>query len=336
MAQAELARSAAAAFRALHLNGEAPCFQAALDRIARVAPCPAPVLIEGETGTGKELAARAIHRLSQRRERAFVPVNCGTLPETLVESELFGHVRGAFTDARENRAGLVAAAAGGTLFLDEVDSLPARGQVALLRLLQEHEYRPVGGRATLRSDIRVIAATNAGLEGAVARGAFREDLLFRLKVLTVAMPPLRERDGDAALLARGFLARYAAEHGRPVPRLAPETEAALGAHRWPGNVRELENVLLGAFLMADDGAPLRLPFPEPAPAPMADDGLFREARARALVAFERRYLTGLLRRADGNMSQAARLAGKERSSLIRLVRKHGLRRTDFAGGAGAV
>jgi DNA-binding NtrC family response regulator len=256
-------------------------------------------------------------------------LNCGTLPDALIESELFGHTRGAFTDAREAKGGLVAAAEGGTLFLDEVDSLSSRGQVALLRLLQDREYRPVGGRAPLKADIRIVAATNTALDAAVARGCFREDLLFRLRVLTVTMPPLRERAEDVKLLTRSFLARFAAEYGRPAPRLTEEAEGAIASYAWPGNVRELENRLLSAFLLAEAEVPLRLPGLEASRRP-DDTGLFREARARTIAEFERRYLTTLLRRVGGNMSRASREAGKERSSLIRLVRKHGLKRDDFA------
>lgn len=318
-----------ATFGGLRLIGESFSFREALRRIERIAPYDVPVLVEGETGTGKELAARAMHALSPRRRRAFVPLNCGTLPDALIESELFGHTKGAFTDAREAKGGLVAAAEGGTLFLDEVDSLSSRGQVALLRLLQDREYRPVGGRTPLRADIRIVAATNTGLEAAVSRGCFREDLLFRLRVLTVTMPPLRERSEDVKLLARSFLARFAADYGRPVPHLTAETESAIAAYAWPGNVRELENRLLSAFLLAEPEATLRLPGVEPGRCP-EDKGLFREARARSIADFERRYLTALLRRVGGNMSRASREAGKERSSLIRLVRKHGLKRDDFA------
>ena len=316
-------------FSGMRLVGESFAFREALRRIERIAPYDVPVLIEGETGTGKELAARAVHALGPRRRRAFVPLNCGTLPDALIESELFGHTKGAFTDAREAKGGLVAAAEGGTLFLDEVDSLSSRGQVALLRLLQDNEYRPVGGRTPLRANIRMVAATNAELSSAVVRGCFREDLLFRLRVLTVTMPPLRERDEDVKLLARSFLARFAAQYGRPTPRLTEETEGAISSYAWPGNVRELENRLLSAFLLAEPEAPVRLPGLEPGRR-TADTGLFREARARTIAEFERRYLTTLLRRVGGNMSRASREAGKERSSLIRLVRKHGLKRDDFA------
>lgn len=321
-------------FAALNLVGESACFRAALGLIERVARCDATVLILGETGTGKELAGRAIHYLGVRRDAPFVPVNCGAIPETLVESELFGHARGAFTDARTAREGIVAQAAGGTLFLDEVDSLSPRSQVALLRFLQDREYRPVGGERARQADVRVLAATNADLETLVGRRLFRQDLLFRLNVLSLRLPPLREREGDAALLADLFVRRLAEQYRTGPKALDPKLLASLAARPWPGNVRELENFIHRAFLLADGpilGAP-----PEAGPArgaagPAEAAALpFQAAKARAIREFERRYLIELLTRAEGNVSLAARLSGKERSRLGRLLKKHGLERARFA------
>jgi DNA-binding NtrC family response regulator len=325
------------AFARLNLVGASPAFLAARRLLQRVAPCPAPVLVQGETGTGKELFARAVHYLSDRRSGPFIPVNCGALPDSLVESELFGHVRGAFTDAREAREGLVAQARGGTLFLDELETLSPRGQVALLRFLQDQEYRPVGGRIVRDANVRVVGSTNASLDALVAKGQYRHDLLFRLNVLVLDLPPLRAREDDVVLLANVFVQRLARQYSRPAPRLHPRARAFLRSHTWPGNVRELENLMHREFLLCDG--------PEIDPTPAApsecarlaaamdasaqDDSAlttfpFRAAKARAVEAFERAYLAELLERARGNVSLAARLAGKERSRLSRLIRKHGL------------
>ncbi len=322
-------------FAALNLVGDAPAFRRALSLIQRVAACDATVLLQGQTGTGKELAARAIHYLSSRRAAPFVPVNCGAIPETLVESELFGHARGAFTDAKESREGVIGQAHGGTLLLDEVDALSPRSQVALLRFLQDQEYRPVGGRAVHRADVRVIAATNADLPALVARGLYREDLLFRLDLLTVCLPPLRERPGDARILAELFVARFSRQYGT-MKALHRDALPYLASHSWPGNVRELENAVHREFLLGDG------PFVRVAPAsPVPDEPTavtthpsltsldFRQAKARMIANFERAYLVELLDRAGGNLSLAARLSGKERSRLGKLVRKHGLTRGHF-------
>lgn len=285
-------------FRSLHLLGNAPPFLEALRRISKVSVCDANVHIQGETGTGKELAARAIHALSPRRKCPFVPVNCGALPDSLVESELFGHARGAFTDAKEAQLGVVGQALGGTLFLDEIDSLSPRSQVVLLRFLQEREYRPVGGRLISDADVRVISASNADLESTVERGGpFRHDLLYRLNVLAVRMPPLRERRPDILPLAHAILERLGRQYRRPGVRLDPESARALDRYAWPGNVRELENVLLREFLLAD-GPVIRLPAlggarerrprgsaaitqaAANAETPVATDELFHLARAR--------------------------------------------------------
>jgi two-component system, NtrC family, response regulator GlrR len=326
------------AFTRLNLIGTSGAFCAARQRLQRLAPCLAPVLVQGETGTGKELFARAVHYLSDRRSGPFIPVNCGALPDSLVESELFGHVRGAFTDAREAREGLVAQARGGTLFLDELETLSVRGQVALLRFLQDQEYRPVGGRVVRDADVRVVGSTNASLEHMAAHGQFRQDLYFRLNVLVLDLPPLRDREDDVVLLANAFIERLARQYGKPVPRVHPRALSFLRSHHWPGNVRELENLVHREFLLCD-GADLD-PTPgvatesaRPRTVPGFDteaEGAltaftFRAAKARAVEAFERAYLAELLARACGNVSLAARLAGKERSRLSKLIRKHGLR-----------
>jgi DNA-binding NtrC family response regulator len=326
-------RSHGAPFQPTRLLGTSPRFRAALALVQRVAPTEAGVLIRGETGTGKELAARAIHYWSPRSGGPFVPVNCGAIPDSLVEAEFFGHMRGAFTDARDRRAGLIAQARGGTLFLDELETLSPRGQVTLLRFLQDQEYRPVGGEVVRDADVRIVGATNADLGAAAARGEFRHDLLFRLDVLTVDLPPLRARGDDVALLAEAFLERLCRRYGRATARLHPDAVARLRAHDWPGNVRELENLIHRELLLAD-GEEIRLESLQPQQAAVADESdaspapltqrSFREAKACAVDAFERAYIAELLTRANGNVSLAARLAGKERSRLGKLLRKHGL------------
>ena len=317
----------------LHLVGESPAWRGAFDLVRRIARNDAPTLIEGETGTGKELVARAIHYMGPRRDFPFIPLNCGALPDTLLESEIFGHEKGAFTDARERRSGLVAEARGGTLFLDEMETMSARAQVVFLRFLQDQTYLPVGGRSLLTADVRIVAASNADLSTLVDRGRFRSDLLFRLRVMHVRLPPLRERIGDVALLARAFLARFSKIHGRPSVRLSVESIAALEAHAWPGNVRELESLLLREFLLREeDGGELDVTRSLRAAGPNVVScaaAPFRSAKARAVAEFERTYLRELLQRARGNLSLAARLSQKDRGTLKRLVKKHGIQATDF-------
>jgi two-component system, NtrC family, response regulator GlrR len=319
-----------AAAAGLGLVGRSPAFRAVLDLLPRLAAYDAPVLLRGETGTGKELVARALHYLSPRQGRPFVPVNCGALPETLLESELFGHVRGAFTDARLDRPGLVAMAEGGTLFLDEVDSLSPKGQVALLRFLQDHEYRQVGGQRLRKADVRVLAATNVDLARRVADGQFRQDLLFRLDVLAVELPPLARRAEDIPLLARHFLARFASQYDRAVPTIEAPALAWLAAQPWPGNVRELENVMHRALLLAENGRvalpPPSLPVPEPALGTALYGGGLRQACAKARWDIEDRYLRELIALTAGNVSEAARRAGIERRAMGRLLKKHGIGR----------
>jgi DNA-binding NtrC family response regulator len=300
-------------------------------RLPTIAGGDATVLIGGETGTGKELAARAIHYLGPRAAFPFVPVNCGALPDTLLEAELFGHERGAFTDARGARAGLVHEAQGGTLCLDEVDSLTPRAQVVLLRLLQDRTFRPIGSSRLQRGDVRFVAITNARLADRIAAGAFRADLYYRLSVFTLELPPLRERKGDVPMLAEHFLQLYA--HGPAVPRLSPGAAAALLAHDWPGNVRELENAILRAVQSCSDGMvqveDLGLPLPDAGPEGAA--GSFTVLKRRAIEAFEREYLLTLMRRSAGNVTRAARAAGKDRRDLGRLLRKYRLDPRAFAG-----
>jgi len=305
-----------------HLIGSSTAFAQARVQIEKSAKVDAIVLIEGETGTGKEMAARALHYLSARRDQPFVPVNCGALAESLVESELFGHERGAFTDAKSASLGLVQEAGGGTLFLDEVDALSAKAQAVLLRFLQDGTYRRVGGSSTRQADVRVIVASNANLQELVEGRRFRRDLLYRINVLTVRMPALRERGDDAIELARTFLARLARQYRREDVRLSPGSLAFIRAHGWPGNVRELENAVHRAFLLSEGNEVQMVPAQA---APEEETPGFRKAKQRAVGEFERQYLTELLEKTRGNLTQAAVLAGQDRSAFGRLVRKHGLR-----------
>ncbi|HEU5283230.1 MAG TPA: sigma-54 dependent transcriptional regulator, partial [Burkholderiales bacterium] len=232
-----------------NLIGRSAAFQDTVRLIQRIALTDAPVLIEGETGTGKEVAARAIHYSGSRRDRPFVPVNCGAIPENLIENELFGHVRGAYTDAREPQPGLIALANGGTLFLDEVETLCPKGQVALLRFLQDLNYRPLGSRREESADVRVIAATNIDLAELVHAKQFRMDLYYRLQILFLRLPPLRERAGDAGLLAEHFVRAFGVRYGGAAARFSPDSLSLLDRYAWPGNVRELENLVHRAFLL---------------------------------------------------------------------------------------
>ena len=314
-------------FTRLNLIGRSPSFLAALLLIRKYATCDATVLIEGETGTGKELAARAIHYLSRRRNLPFIPLNCGAIPENLVESELFGHARGAFTDAKEARIGLIAQAKGGTLFLDEVETISPRAQVALLRVLQDKEYRPIGGAPVTDANVRIVAASNADLKGLVNQGSFRIDLLYRLDVLSLQLPPLRNREGDAALLADVFVERLNRQSDGPRKALHTDAARVLDARPWPGNVRELENLVQREYLLAP-GHVIEISDPAGDTLPggqRSTPELFRVAKARAVAQFERTYVSALLARTSGNLSLAARLAGKDRSDIGRLVRKHRLR-----------
>ncbi|HET8538433.1 MAG TPA: sigma-54 dependent transcriptional regulator [Anaeromyxobacter sp.] len=305
-----------------------------LDRAAQV---DATVLLLGETGTGKELAARAIHYHSARRERRFVPVNCGALPAELVESELFGHARGAFTGAAAAKAGLFEEANGGTIFLDEVGELPLPAQVKLNRVLQEREIRRVGDTTPVPVDVRVIAATHRDLRDEARAGRFREDLFYRLNVLTVTLPPLRERAEDVPALATHFLEKHARAVRRAIRGFDPEAVRRLVAHAWPGNVRELENTVERAVavsageVVAVEDLPPEIASPgQAAPPTGALASLpYRDAIAGARDRVTRDYLVALLTEFAGNVTRAAERAGMERESLHRLLRRHGLRSDDF-------
>jgi DNA-binding NtrC family response regulator len=314
-------------FAGQNFIGSAPLFLATIEKIPSVASCDASVLLVGDTGTGKELCSRSIHYLSSRADKPFVPVNCGAIPADLFENEMFGHESGAFTDARQSRRGLIAETEGGTLFLDEVDSLAPSAQVKLLRFLQERQYRPLGGHYR-HADVRVIAATNQNLNAKVQQGTFREDLFYRLKVVTLRLPELRNRREDISPLAAHFLRMAAQEYNRPVKKLSAGAVQKLTSYTWPGNVRELENVIRQAVVMA--AAPIIRARDLELGIETLDSSetLFAEslktAKARVVEEFERTYLEEMLLVCQGNISKAARRARKDRRSFFALLKKYGL------------
>ncbi|GAB4191910.1 MAG: hypothetical protein Tsb002_21130 [Wenzhouxiangellaceae bacterium] len=323
------------------LIGESPAFRQSLQQLEAMARSGAPVLICGETGTGKELVAKAIHQLSPRAEACFADINCGALPEHLLENELFGHAKGAYTDAGAAQSGLLAQADGGTLFLDEIDGLPMHGQRAMLRFLQDGSYRPLGLGRSCRASVRVIAATNTNLEQQVKLGNFRSDLYYRLNLLAVKLPPLRQRQGDILLLARHFLKRCEKQYGLGGKSLHPLTLSAMQDYHWPGNVRELENFIARSYLMSPDTVIISKPLCDAehisneAPplsseiAQVQQTDSFQQAKQVVIDQFERDYLEQLMLATAGNVSRAAELAGKERRALGKLLKKHGISREDY-------
>ncbi|QSA98411.1 sigma-54-dependent Fis family transcriptional regulator [Methylococcus sp. EFPC2] len=332
-------------FQELNLIGQAPAFRQALDFVSRYATCDATVLVTGETGTGKELAARAIHSLGSRRDGPFVPINCGALQDTLVENELFGHAKGAFTDGRENTLGLIGDAEKGTLFLDEVEALSGKAQVALLRFLQDGTYRPLGSRQTVKANVRIVAASNRDLWEMAAQGEFRSDLIYRLQIGAVRMPSLRERIGDIRLLAQHFIRLYARRYRECEKKLDGASLRRLETHDWPGNVRELENVIHRGFIISDTptiaiddshfargpspagdldacGLPFHIPY----------EVGFRHAKRLVIESFERDYVCWALAESQGNISQAARACDKERRTFGRLLKKYGIDKSEYLPG----
>jgi two-component system NtrC family response regulator len=317
-------------FRAMQLAQRAEVFegmlgsstqmQAVFTFVRKVGPTNAPVLILGESGTGKEMVAAALHRQSSQKNGPFIAINCNAIPENLLESELFGHERGAFTGAHAQRKGHIETASGGTLFLDEIGELPSAVQVKLLRFLQEKRFQRVGGRQEILSDARVIAATNVDLQEAVAKGAFREDLYFRLAVVIVKVPALRERDDDVSALAKEFLRRYGSEHGKPRMTLAPDAQRALRLHQWSGNVRELQNRVQRAVIMADGGRVTAEDLELAGALDAAPAQTLKEAREQV----ERQLISETLRRHGGKITAAAVELGISRPTLYELMEKLGI------------
>jgi two-component system, NtrC family, response regulator PilR len=317
------------------LIGKSPAMQRVFEVIRKIAPARTSVLLIGESGTGKELAARALHEMSGRHENAFIAVNCGAIPETLIESEFFGHVKGAFTGANADRTGLFEAAHGGTIFLDEIGELPVPMQVKLLRVLQERKVKKVGGVQEKEVDVRVVAATNRDLETEVEKGTFRQDLFYRLNVIQLRLPPLRERREDIPILVDHFVRKFAAEHGRKISGVDPDAMSALMNHHFPGNVRELENLIERAVTLAPadriplDSLPPASPLasaaagshlggPEP---PLPEAGIDLE---KVLEDFERGILIKALERTRGNRTEAARILGVTFRSLRYRLSKLGI------------
>lgn len=318
--------------------GQSQAFLETLQVVEKVAHCEAPVLIEGETGTGKELVARAIHYGSCRQKYPFVPVNCGAIPDLLVENELFGHKRGAYTDAQSDNPGLISQAQYGTLFLDEIDTLTPKAQVTLLRFLQDQFYRPLGANGAQTANVRIVVASNADLTALAEQGAFRMDLLFRIKIMHLKLPALRQRNGDAVLLANHFLETSAKRYGRGEKKLHPETLAWFNQYQWPGNIRELENMIYREYLLADTALiKIKSPVMSCADRRMGVDRRkislinmkFNEAKKHVITSFEQCYLAEALQKTQGNVSMAAKLVGKERRAFGKLLKKYGMDKNHF-------
>ena len=336
------------------LLGQSPAFRRAIELARKVAGTDASVLISGESGTGKELIAQFIHSHSRRSGKKLVAVNCAALPEQLLESEMFGHKKGAFTGADRDKAGLLEVANGGTLFLDELTEMPLSLQAKLLRVLQDGVVRRVGSeQPDAVVDVRFVSATNRDPQEAVAQGLLREDLYYRLRVVPIKLPPLRQRTDDIALLAEHFMRHFWERHRQPGETLPPFSDAALDflrARPWRGNVRELQNMIEHTAVVADAGAPLHPDdFPVYDDTPAGGEGskgdatifsgaymndAYHAAKDKLVAQFENEYLTRLVARAGGNMSRAARLAGIDRTTLYRLMEKHGLRRDEYSGTLG--
>jgi two-component system, NtrC family, response regulator len=302
--------------------GTSPQMQGVFSFIRKVATTMAPVLLLGESGTGKEMAAVAIHRRGPRKDGPFIPINCNAIPENLLESELFGHEKGSFTGATMQRVGLVETAKGGTLFLDEIGELPPNIQVKLLRFLQEQRFQRVGGRQELISDARVIAATNVDLKAGINQGSFREDLYFRLAVLVISLPPLRERVDDALLLAQEFLQKYGAQNGKTNIAFAPEALRAINRHPWPGNVRELQNRIKRAVIMADSKRITEKDLELSTGLGFSSSTTLKEARENV----EREMVQRALKRNLNRISSAAAELGISRPTLYELMERLGISR----------
>lgn len=314
------------------LVGKSPTLKRTVDLLRKVARTDANVVIMGESGTGKEVVARCLHSVSHRRERPFVPIDCASIPETLLESELFGHERGAFTGAVDRKLGVFEIADGGTILLDEIGEMSLALQAKLLRVVQERTFRRVGGREEIKIDVRLISATNRDLTQECERGGFRQDLYYRLQVITVPLPPLRERQGDVALLAHHFFMEFMERADKKLDGFDEGAIACMESYAWPGNVRELQNVIERAVVLSDGPliTPVDLPGNlcggdcavrgcQPVPAPAAAQ--FHSAKQSVVSSFERDYLIEHLRRNRGNVSKASSSAGINRRTLYRLIKK---------------
>ena len=311
--------------------GKSASLQKVLKRIKKVSKTEANILIRGDSGTGKELTARSIHKNSERRSRPFVPVDCASLPENLLESELFGHEKGAFTDAHVTRPGIFEYANGGTLFLDEIGELNITLQSKLLRVLQERQVRRVGGRKLLNVDVRIISATNSDLKNAIGEGRFREDLFYRINVISIPLPPLKERKDDIPLLANHFLKHFNKSRKNEVKGISVEAMERMERYHWPGNVRELQNVIERALSLMDSESIVPEDLPEKIRLVENFDAFifpagsnFKKAKKDWMGLFEKKYLPDLLKRHNGNISKAALEAQVNRKTIHRLLKRHGL------------
>ena len=307
-----------------NIVGRTPAMLQVYKTIARVADTRSTVLLAGESGTGKELVARAIHFNSPRSAKPFVAVDCGSLAETLLESELFGHVRGAFTGAVANKKGLFEEADGGTCFLDEVGDIGLAMQAKLLRVLQEHEIKRVGGTEPIKIDVRIVAATNKNLEDLVDEKKFREDLFYRLNVVAIHLPPLRERAEDIPLLASHFLNKYSGENQKPISQLSPEALELLSTYRWPGNVRELENIIERSVTLTRHSVILPEDLPRRIRAEKREDLSKSLPSHLPLSELEKLYIQKILEETGGNKKKAAEILGIDRRTLYRMAARHGL------------
>ena len=309
--------------------GKSPAMQEVIEMISRVSQTDANILITGESGTGKELIARAVHSRSLRHLKSFIPVDCAALPENLLESELFGYEKGAFTGANTSKPGLFEAAHGGTLFLDEIGEIPLSMQVKLLRALQERQVRRLGSNKFTSIDVRILSATNKELKKSVSQGSFRDDLYYRLNVINIHVPPLRDRKGDILILALHFLNKFAAAYKKGAKSISPDAMEALENNTWAGNVRELQNIMERAVVLSAgerigiEELPKELYNMKP-PSISADNLSYKTAKDKWLASFERTYLTSLLKGTSGNISRAAQKAGMDRKTIHRLIKRYNL------------
>ena len=308
-----------------HVIGNSQSIHKVMEKLPAISQTDASVIVFGETGTGKELIARTIHNLSKRTNRPFVPVNCGALPENLLESELFGYKKGAFTDAHIDTPGLVVEANDGTLFLDEIGEISTKLQVKLLRFLQEKEIKPLGSSKTIKTNVRIISATNKNLAEAITKGDFREDLYYRLNIVPISIPPLRDRKEDIPLLAVHFLNKFSKEFERDVTELSPLAMQKLVGYHWPGNIRELENKIQQTVIMATSN----IIKPEDLDLPGELD-TFKEEKYKILSRFEYNYLTKMLSLHEGNVTRASKAAGMDRKNFWQLMKRHSVSAKEYA------
>ncbi len=305
--------------------GRSKVVQELHEKINKISLCDVNVLISGESGTGKELATRAIHYLSDRAGKPFIPINCSAIPDSLFENELFGHAKGAFTDAGLLQIGLVKEAEGGTLFLDEIGVISPFIQAKLLRLLEDKEYKPLGDPRPRKADIRIIAATNTDLRSLVKEGKFREDLFYRLKIVSLYIPSLRERKEDVPILVEHFINKYSKKYNKPYKEITEDTMRAFISYSWPGNIRELENVIQQIIVMSTtsviSAVNIQLPISEPI-AKKSKHEYFKVAKKKVIDSFEKSYLIQLMEECQGNVVRAAKIAGKSRTGLWNLLKKY--------------